>query len=549
MVVRLLLRRQPQAGSSCPTGVQNIAEIGGRLRRRTASSCRRSARTACGWTPFLLTLFIVHLRLQHLRDHPVRPDAGERPHGAARCSWRSSSGSSTTSSASRKQGFFGYFKNILFPPGVPKAALHPRDADRVHLDVLVRPLSPGGPTLRQHARRPPAARRRFAVLTARCSTPPYDRRSGRCPFAPARRPHRLRDPRRRSCRPTSSRSSPPCTSAAPCTPSTDQQTDRRHHRASRPRSSRTPASSSRASPPSAAASSTAAPPSAPASASASWSATPSRPWPASPRPPAWSARPCSSASPSPRRSPSSASSSPSSSRAKERTMRTTQAARGRLRSPSASLGLAGAASRGDRDGHDEPTLEARPTRSASKLLRSGKDGRRLPEGAEPDPARDQRDHLGRASSFVVLFVLLWQVRLPGDQEGHGRPHRADPRRASTRPSRPRPKPQRSSTSTSAAGRRQERGRPHHRGGPPAGRRAARSDLRRAAEAEVAEMRGPGRGRHRGRPRRRPSPTSAGAGRASSPSSWPRRSSSATSTATPTAARSRTTSTRSGSQRS
>src|SRR5438477_7296468 len=79
--------------------------------------------------------------------------------------------------------------------------------------------------------------------------------------------------------------------------------------------------SRRVSPRSVVASSTAARPSARASASASSSATPSRRWPASRSPRAWSARPCSSASPSPKRSRSSASSSPSSSRVEEALMR------------------------------------------------------------------------------------------------------------------------------------------------------------------------------------------------------------------------------------
>ena len=66
---------------------------------------------------------------------------------------------------------------------------------------------------------------------------------------------------------------------------------------------RPPTTRRRPTPPSAPASPTASPPSAPASASATSSARPSRRWPASPRPPAWSAPRCSSASPSPRRSP------------------------------------------------------------------------------------------------------------------------------------------------------------------------------------------------------------------------------------------------------
>ena len=71
-----------------------------RVHRGRASSCRRSARTGLRWTPFLLTLFIFIYLCNLPGIIPIFADAGHGPHGASRCSWRCSSGSSTSASAS-----------------------------------------------------------------------------------------------------------------------------------------------------------------------------------------------------------------------------------------------------------------------------------------------------------------------------------------------------------------------------------------------------------------------------------------------------------------
>ena len=68
----------------------------------------------------------------------------------------------------KKQGLFGYFKTMLFPPGVPKAALHPGDADRVRVDALRPAAVAVRPALRQHARRPPAAGQLRRASPPRC---------------------------------------------------------------------------------------------------------------------------------------------------------------------------------------------------------------------------------------------------------------------------------------------------------------------------------------------------------------------------------------------
>ena len=173
----------------------------------------------------------------------------------------------------------------------------------------------------------------------------------------------------------------------------------------------------------------------------------SRPWPASPRPPAWSARRCSSASPSPRRSPSSASSSSSSSVCRGRDAHPSAARRG-CSSPwppsspcPAAVGAGGA--------RREPS---RPRgRGVHPHPRGGRHRRRVPGGAEPDPPGDRTRSSGARSAFLIILGVLWKFGLPGrDARRMEDAHRAHPRRASTRPRRPRPRPRRSWPTTSAS---------------------------------------------------------------------------------------------------
>ena len=60
--------------------------------------------------------------------------------------------------------------------------------------------------------------------------------------------------------------------------------------------------------------------------------------------------------------------------------------------------------------------------------RGGQERRRLPGGAEPDPAGHQRAGLGDALLRRSCSALLYKFALARPEEGHGRPHRADPRR-------------------------------------------------------------------------------------------------------------------------
>ena len=73
--------------------------------------------------------------------------------------------------------------------------------------------------------------------------------------------------------------------------------------------------------------------------------------------------------------------------------------------------------------------------------------RRLPGGAEPDHAREQRADLGRPL-VRVLFVLLWKFAFRASRRAW-RTGPSGSARASTTPRRPRPKPRPSSRSTSA----------------------------------------------------------------------------------------------------
>ena len=177
-----------------------------------------------------------------------------------------------------------------------------------------------------------------------------------------------------------------------------------------------------------------------------------------------------------------------------------------------------------------------------KLLeKAEQEDRRLPEGAEPDLAGDERDHLGHDLLRRPVRPAV-EVRVARAQEGPGGAHGADPRR----PRRGRDRQGRRRAPArrlqGAAGRRQERVGPHHRGGPSDGRRA-RSATRSSACRPSSPSCGPVLPRTSRRRRRRPSPTSALRSRRS-PSVRPRSSSRRTSTATPRCSSSRTTSTRS-----
>ena len=196
--------------------MQNIAEISVELRRGRHRRCRPSAPTACKYTPFMLSIFFFVFFTNIFEVIPViQMPATARialPMFLALTVWFVF----IDRRHRQEQGPIGYFKNSLFPPGVPPALLHPRGAHRVRLDLPGAAVQPHGPSLRQPAGRPhPAGHLRACSPSGLVVTKWYVVLPA---AAGVRRDllHRLRDPGRASCRPTCSPCSPACTSARRC---------------------------------------------------------------------------------------------------------------------------------------------------------------------------------------------------------------------------------------------------------------------------------------------------------------------------------------------
>ena len=144
--------RQPKL---VPTGVQNIAESAVDF-IRNGIILQTMGPDGLPWTPFLLTLFTFIFMGNIWEIIPgVQMPVNARiafPALMAIVVWVL-----YHFVGIKEQGLVGYFKSTLVPPGVPKAHVHPPDADRAGDEVHLAAAQPGGPTLRQHARRPPAA--------------------------------------------------------------------------------------------------------------------------------------------------------------------------------------------------------------------------------------------------------------------------------------------------------------------------------------------------------------------------------------------------------
>ena len=151
--------------------------------------------------------------------------------------------------------------------------------------------------------------------------------------------------------------------------------------------------------------------------------------------------------------------------------------------------------------------ELRPNsrpRSASSSSIEGRDGRRLPEGAEPDPARDERAHLGHHLVRRAVRPAV-EVRLPGLKKGmddRTERIRADLDAAERR----RPRPSRCSTSTGASWPTPQTRRPGSSRRPARRPTRSRRDQERGCRPSWPSMRSGRRPTSR-RPRPRPSPTS------------------------------------------
>ena len=213
--------RPATSGGWCPRGVQNVVESGVEFVRNDII-LQTMGPDGMGWTPFLVDDVLLHLRHQHLRGHPRHPVPGERPHGPARLPghlvWviynvRRHPG----------QGFGGYLKSMLFPPGVPKALLPLVALIEFISTIFVRPFSLAvrlfANMLAGHL-----LLVTFAVLSAALFS--QDRWPSSCPlpFVMLDRCSRASRSSSPSCRRSSSPFSPPSTSAGPCTPSTRRAT-------------------------------------------------------------------------------------------------------------------------------------------------------------------------------------------------------------------------------------------------------------------------------------------------------------------------------------
>ena len=191
---------------------------------------------------------------------------------------------------------------------------------------------------------------------------------------------------------------------------------------------------------------------------------------------------------------------------------------------------------------ESPELDHASPRSASTMPRGRRTDRRLPGGAQPDPARAPTRSSGARIGFLVVFVFL-----PGSSacppmskgmDARTERIRGDLEAAETSQGRGRGGARRV---PGPARRRQGRGRPHHRGGPPGRRRdQARPGGPRSRPSWPSCAPGPSPTSRPPRPR--PWPT-CGARSPRWPSAPPRPSCSATSTRRPRPSSSRTTSTR------
>ena len=122
-----------------PRGVRNLAEIMVEFVERNIIM-ETMGRSGMGWTPFLLTMFIF-IYLNNLPgiipflQMPATARMG-LPMFLALMVWVV-----YNATGIKHQGFFGYFKNVLFPPGVPKALYILVTPIELISTLVVRPFS------------------------------------------------------------------------------------------------------------------------------------------------------------------------------------------------------------------------------------------------------------------------------------------------------------------------------------------------------------------------------------------------------------------------
>ena len=84
LVAVFFIVAEPAPASLVPDRRAERGRVGRSTSSARASSCRRWGRTGLRLHAVPAHAVQLHLRLQHLGDHPGRPDAGERPHRPAR---------------------------------------------------------------------------------------------------------------------------------------------------------------------------------------------------------------------------------------------------------------------------------------------------------------------------------------------------------------------------------------------------------------------------------------------------------------------------------
>ena len=203
-----------------PVGHAERRGVGARLHPRERDHADDGAPRASGWLPVPHDDVLLHLLHQHLRGHPGLPDAGQRAHRGAADPRGRRCGSSTTSSASSAQGFGPLHQELVRAAG--RAEVRCCRSWCRSSSSRCSSCGPFSLAIRLFANM--LAGHFILVTFALADRVAVERRptSGRsCRSACSSRSpaSRCSSP---ACRPSSSPSSPPCTSAGPCHPSTDQ---------------------------------------------------------------------------------------------------------------------------------------------------------------------------------------------------------------------------------------------------------------------------------------------------------------------------------------
>jgi F-type H+-transporting ATPase subunit a len=139
LIMFLVAGRRAKAGNLVPTGVQNVVEYGVEFVRNDVV-LQTIGPEGMGWTPFLVTLFFFIFFCNVFEVIPIlQMPVNARmalPAFEAVIVWIL-----FLFVGIKNQGFFGYFKSVLFPPGVPKFLLPLVALIELVSTIFVRPFS------------------------------------------------------------------------------------------------------------------------------------------------------------------------------------------------------------------------------------------------------------------------------------------------------------------------------------------------------------------------------------------------------------------------